>query len=445
MQKSNWKIAVLLIFITWISYEWIFFFNPLEYGGPVFLAFTFTVKLGLPILLILIIGMPSINLLNRNIHIGLYIIFFVLFILWATFPTLLFGDFLEILKLIPRFLLFVGTLTLFIKYPAAISAYGKLIFCVVLLALFQYFGNYLFRTYESAVTIGGALMSGPYYLFGNVTSKMYFPGIDGPVLRLVGFWNEPSNASGTAFSSFFITRYIYNIQHNKVWKFASYFSLLAGLLCFSNAGYLAFGVALIFGSFVAYNNHQFMIRFLKTTSIILFASLFVLLALFGRSYVGNHYSGNSYLRAVVGLRDIDTQMANPNGGRIELVATAISEVIENPLGMGIQSIGNKGISASASAPVYWFYFTGIVGFIFLLFREGVFFSAALKCIKKAPVSIFLVQAWIVILIQQLSYGSWMNPNYLIISAAVLSLTVKKRVVDGYQCSPKVDAPYIQAL
>lgn len=425
--KSSNTLALLLIFINWIAYEWVFFFYPLEYGGPILLLLTYLIKLVFPILLVFRVGIPSFDLLNKYPHIGLYIIFFVFFLAWAIIPTMFYGDFIEFLKLLPRLILFLGTLMLFIKNPDTISYYAKLILGVVLLTLVQYIGNYFFRNYES-------WSSGYKFIFGSINSGMYFPGIPIPVLRFHGFWNEPSNAAGTAFSSFFFARYLFSLQSNKIWRYASYCSLISGFLCFSNAGYLAFGSALLFGAFFTHSQKSFR-SFLKFTAIIGVTSILLLTAIFGRKYVADNYADNDYLRAFVGLREINPQIDfnTAYSGRIDLVDMTLSEISKNPLGKGIQVTGSEGIDSSASAPIFWLYLTGILGLILILSRESIVFSSAIKLAKKSHSLTYLVQAWIVILIQHTSYGSWMNPNYLIATAAVLSFSVNnsKRQVDKY--------------
>jgi hypothetical protein len=424
-QPNRGTLAVWLILLYWIVNEWIFFFYPEDYGGTSLDYLTNFIKLCVPILILVIAGIPSLEFFNRKVAIGLYTLFFLALIVWSTVPTVIYSNLIEVLKKIPRFLFFLAAIALFMKNPGAIRSCAKFIIVIVLFALAQYLSVYLFNATGSGFSVGGApSLAGPFGIFGNVTSMMFMPGIDLPVIRLAGFWNEPSNASASAFAAFFLSRYLFILDHRSVWRYASYCCLAAGFLCLSNAGYLALAVALLFGAFVVKKKFS-MRRFAGLVMITALSLLFVFTALFGRGYVARNYPDNNLLHALVGVHHGHTDYVDQDdeyGGRIYLANMTISAITDNPIGIGLQPVGSGGgIDSSASAPLFWLYLTGIPGLVFLLLRETVLLFSAIYLVKRLPSSIYLVQAWIVVLVQQLSYGSWMNPNYQILAAAVLSM------------------------
>ena len=424
-KSNNSRLVVGLIFLYGIVYEWLFFFYPIDFGGTEFFYLTNLIKLGLPIVLIGIVGIPSFELLNRKGALGLYAFFYLALIAWSCIPTIIFGTPVDVLKQIPRFLFFLAVTSLFMKNPGAIRSYAKMMGAVMLFTLAQYLGVYLFNAFDSGVSlVSGVTLAGPFGIFGNITARIFLPIFDLPLVRLTGFWNEPSNASACAFAAFFLLRYLFIIEHRTFWRYSSYCCLAAGLLCLSNAGYLALGVALLFDVFFAKKKLSLR-RFAGLVVRTSLSALLVFVALFGRQYVVLNYPGSYLLRAFVGIREVSlTSYYGPDqaySGRIGLYKMVISTITDNPLGVGLQGIGSKGIDTSGSAPLLWLHLTGILGLVLLLLREAVLFSSAMHFAKQSTSSIYLVQAWIVVLVQHLSYGSWVTPNYLILAAAVLSM------------------------
>jgi len=77
------------------------------------------------------------------------------------------------------------------------------------------------------------------------------------------------------------------------------------------------------------------------------------------------------------------------------------------------------------------YLTGFPGLFFLLIRDFNLFIALYKNIKINHNILFIGQALTVILVQQTSYGSLMDPNYFIVAVAVLISTfwIKKENIN----------------
>ena len=83
-------------------------------------------------------------------------------------------------------------------------------------------------------------------------------------------------------------------------------------------------------------------------------------------------------------------------------------------------MGSEGIAASASAPLYWLLLTGIPGLFLILSREAVLLVSSRALLRRHPRVLPLIQALIVVMVQHLSYGTWMNPNYFVLAAMVLA-------------------------
>ncbi len=409
----------LLIFVYWVTYENVLFFYASAVGGGLLLALTNGVKLLLPVCLLAYTGLPGRSLIRSNAS-GPYVLLFGAFLLWALVPTLIFGDPVSWLKLVPRYLFMLSCMNILAAYPAAFRVFSKGVVLYVLFALFQWAAVTLAGGgVEIRVIGGGVKMAGTAGLLGNVTSSMVMPGVGMPIYRLSGFWNEPSNAAGASFAAFFLARYLATTTDGRLWGWLSYGCAASGFLALSNSGYLAFAAALLVG--VALRLRSARLSGLPATVTIVATSvLLASVALMGRSYVAEGLADSPWARAVTGVRDLSTQTVDPFGGRLDLARNTIESVSSTLIGVGVQDIGGRGgIDASASAPLFWLLQTGIPGLILLLAREAALLAAAVALARRQPKTIPIIQALVVVMTQQLIYGSWMNPNYLILAAVVL--------------------------
>ena len=415
-------VATLVIFLYWLVYENIVFFYSMESGGTVLLVLTNSIKLFLPFGLLLYTGLPPIRLLARG-YTSLYIAFFVAFLFWGLIPTLISGDPLAWFKLLPRFVFFLSVLSFFFKRPVAFRLFAKCMVLYVLSALLQYILIYVTGAYDSTVGVDYARLAGPMGLLGNVTSMMRFAGSPFPFIRLTGFWNEPSNASGSAFAAFYLARYLVAIGERPRWRMASYGCLVAGILALSTAGYFAFFAALtwslLFGVGKVTAGRVF--RFALSLSI---AAALMGIVVFGRTYVYDNLPDNVWARAITGARDFDDKADDVTSGRLDLAKTTIETSVSGFIGVGIQEVGSEGIEGPATAPLFWLLLTGFPGLGLLLCREAVLLTAMRSIVVGRPAMLLLTQALIVVVAQHLSYGTWMNPNYFILAAMVLSCAQK---------------------
>ncbi len=409
------KFFSFLIFLYWLIYENVLFFYSMEYGGTVFFTLTNGIKLFFPFVLLLYTGLPSSRLIIRG-YVGLYVLFFATFLFWGLVPTMASGDPFEWLKLIPRFVFFIGIIAFFSRRPAAFSLFSKCMVVYVVSALLQYFLLYFTGAYNSPMSYEHQLMAGPFGLLGNVTSMMIFPGASFPFIRLCGFWNEPSNASGSAFAAFFLARYLVSMGEGRFWRNASYACLVAGMLALSNAGYFALGSALLLGFFFGATkfNARRVFRFVLLLPIVV-ALLWIVV--FGRSYVAENLTDNVVARAITGVRDIESASSDVSDGRLDLMQMTLEK--SGFIGVGIQGVGSEGMTGSGTAPLLWFLMTGIPGLLLLLGREAVLLVSMRSLLRRLPTILPLTQALVVVMAQHLVYGSWMNPNYLILATMVL--------------------------
>ena len=414
------KTAVVLIFIYWITYEHFIFFRP-DYFGFVFTALTYAVKLLLPVVLIWYTGI-NLSLLRKGVS-SLYVSIFTAFIVWIGFSTLVNGDMLRWLQLIPRLVFFVVALNLFYKKPQAFHFFAKLMIAYVLFALLQYILTYVFAGYSNPVIVlGGLKTPGIYGLYSNITSMMYFPSIQFPIIRLSGFWNEPSNAAGSAFSAGFLALYL-QTQYKERWGKVAALCFLSGFLALSNAGYFALALGILVWIFLDKESvNSFKVIIVKVL-ILVFTIFIVWLAFFGREYVQSNGIDGVFIRSLVGLRDVDVE--DVYSGRFVLLQNIIEFVANNPMGSGLLH-SNGDVKDSASAIVQWFLVGGVLGLVLIILREVTLYAAAIKLTRKERGSVFIVAALAVVMGQHLSYGSWMNPSYLTLAAAIIAFNARHK-------------------
>ncbi len=410
-------IATLLIFLYWLVYENVIFFYSMEYGGIALFVLTDGIKLILPFGLLLYTGLPRIRLLARGFS-SLYIAFFIAFLLWGLIPTVISGDPISWLKLLPRLAFFLSAVSFFSRRPAAFNLFAKCMVLYVLSALLQYILLYVTHAYGNPINVGFAFLAGPFGLLGNVTSMMYFPGYSIPFVRLAGFWNEPSNVSGSAFAAFYLGRYLVAMGERPLWRVASYGCLLSGVLALSNAGYLALGASIIWGMFLGVGKFTARRMFQLALVLPIAAALLGIVA-FGRIYVAENLPDNVWARALTGVRDTQAASEDVTAGRLSEAKATVKKSESGFIGVGIQEVGSGGIEGSGTAPLFWLLLTGIPGLLLLLCREAVLVAAMRSLVRRRPAMLLLTQALVVVVAQQMVYGSWMNPNYFILAAMVL--------------------------
>lgn len=415
------------IFVYFLVYELVFFFYPGAY--PLLDQFSKIIKLGFPIILVLVFGRRSYPLIIKDQNASHFLFFFILFLLWAGISSATNSQeaLREWLKVIPRFLFFIGTLSFFLSVERGTTIVLQLITLFALASVVQYALLITSGEYHTPeIASWGGAHAGPGGVLGNISSRIYIAGREHIFVRLAGFWNEPSNASAVLFSSFFFARWLGLSRYAHIWNAISWIVLAGGFMCFSNAGYLAFGSALIVGSVFSIDKK---LGHIATIPLVLFGLFLVGFAFWGRVIVSEIYSGNKILNAIVGIRN-STDIARSDiedtyNGRIPLLLSAFEVVSMRPAGIGLVPLGEHGgpdVPISASSLVMWYTMTGLPGLLLLLCRESWVWRICITHARNNIQTRFLCQGYIVIAVQQLSYGSWMNGLYFIAIAAVFVST-----------------------
>ncbi len=417
-----------LIFLHYLVYEVVYFFYPSVY--PTLGLLSNTWKLAMPVGLALVAGLPNLNLLRRERAVLSALLLFGLFWWWALVTS--FGtpaSLLEWAKLFPRLAFFFAVALLFCRNPRVCVATAKLMVAWALLSVAQYVVlNLVGPLAASSFYAWGGQRAGPGGVLGNVTSMMFIPGLGSPVVRLAGFWNEPSNACASLFACFFLARWIAAVTGDPRWRRAGLICLMGGFASLSNAGYVALAMAVLFGAVVRMRLETAVVRRL---AVVGFAVAMVVLAVLGRLYIAEHYGDNPYLRAITGLRlnpdeYLDGGLNMALGGRITLMVDAFEMLRQHPFGAGLLGVDADQSQISASAPVGWLLMTGPIGLLLILSRDAWVWRAFARDGSAEPAVRFAGQAFVVVAVQHVAYGSWMNPLYFILSAMVLATASWRR-------------------
>jgi hypothetical protein len=419
ISRSN--LSVLLTFIYWISYENTFFFESGNFG-PLALFITNFIKLGIPHILLIINGIP---IFSKKNHVFFYVLVFILFLAYALLPTLATGDIIEYLKLFPRFIFLVTALKIFREHKN-ILLFSNMVVGYVVFTFFQYIIGYtlIVMNIDIGMVINGNLMwYGPLGIFGNLTKVTSF--FEFPFIQLRGFWNEPSNASGAIFATFFLTKFINAETKTKLPKYIPIIILIAGFLTFSLIGYVSFLCAFTYGLYFDFKRSGSLYKILRYLPVLIILVLYV----FSRSIVSNGNVDNELLLAVTGAHKIvNKDEIDVSGGRYNVFIDDLNIVNQYPFGIGVQNVIGKAAglvegrviikNISASAPVFWFVLTGYIGLFLLLFREFFLFRLALFNSKNSKSLQYLFQAFLSVFIQNLSYGTFMTGYYIVLSCFV---------------------------
>jgi hypothetical protein len=435
-------VPISLIIINCILYEWTSVFD-LEALKPVVML----CKIVIPLFLLLIV-FPG------NIHsppLKRFIYFFAIFMAWGAVSTIISSFSMEGIsqwaKFFFRFLFCIAVCLYFINRPISHQTIIMKVLTIIAVAIVvQYLILELLslmgwreNNIEIAVPRGG-LYYGPFGILGNGNAQFsYFFVV--PKFRLTGFWLEPSNASAFLFMASFIAEALYIATQKKMWMVASGLCCFGGIFAFANGGYFALGFALLTGQvsdFIRGNKNSalrvvllraILYHFLMATSIFL-----ILFSIFGRYVAINYMPNNNTLKAITGVRGAllaPTPTPTPVSindtmiQRGELARRSVDRSFDKMvIGEGFRIPGRdskgRGVEVSGSAPMLWLYFTGIVGLIILLLRESQVIWCFASAFSPSTYQLRIFQAWIVLLFQNMAYGTWMTPLYFLLIALVFS-------------------------
>jgi hypothetical protein len=225
-----------------------------------------------------------------------------------------------------------------------------------------------------------------------------------------------------------------------MWIIAGGVCCIGGIFTFANAGYFALGFALLTGQIVYFirgNKNREPLVLLISASIFL-----ILFSLFGRYAVIKYMPNNSMLKAITGVRGalLTPNLITPSPSDASSPVVSIDDTMMQRgklanrafdrsfykmiVGDGLRIPGRdskgRGVVVSASAPVMWLFFTGIVGLIILLWRESQVIWCFVSAFPPSAYQLKIFQAWIVLFFQNMVYGTWMTPLYFLLIAFVLS-------------------------
>ena len=198
----------------------------------------------------------------------------------------------------------------------------------------------------------------------------------------------------------------------------AYMCLLGGFATLAGAGYLAIAIAALWGLAVVERRPG---RRLYTVVVGGLSIALVLFAVFSRLLATTYFDEVPLLRAAAGVRSsTELDIDKLYGGRLELLERNIQIWRDEPLGVGFRIPGQGFFDeASPSAPLLWMTYTGITGLMLLLASFGAVLCAAISGSRRSIVAGKIGQAWISLLVQHVSYGSWMSPIFLLVSVLVL--------------------------
>ena len=287
----------------------------------------------------------------------------------------------------------------------------------------------LVQSFDASVARGGTYY-GPYGILGLGSANVYFDALGFSVWRLCGFWLEPSTASGFLLASSFFSEIIFLQTKKKLWKISGILCFLGGgFLTISNTAYLAVGATLLLGEVFWLKMGKHVGRHLVKVCFFLFV---ITAAVLGRYIVAEYYGDNLDLRYLIGVRD---SIDNPYGGRLETMQLNIENVSQSPLtklwGVGFRTPGKDEGLTSASAPIQWYMYTGIIGVLLLILREFQLVRDILKTIFNSPYTLRVSQAWLAVFVLNLSYGTLMSPFYFVTVVLVFYYANKFRVRAQY--------------
>src|SRR3989442_1092233 len=361
---------------------------------------------------------------------GRAVLFFVLlslFLAWGLVPSFLSPKLDETLvqwvKFVPRLVVAALIASYVVVRPRTTATILKLLVIIGALAAIQFavlLPVYLLELGDGIEIPGvNGTFFGPFGILGDQASAV---GWYGPpslrVLRLTGFWPEPSNASGFLLMAFFLGKALYTFEGRWRWKAMAYMCLLGGFATLAGAGYLAIAIAALWGLAVVERRPG---RRLYTVVVGGLSIALLLFAVFSRLVATTYFDEVPLLRAAAGVRSsTELDIDKLYGGRLELLERNIQIWRDEPLGVGFRIPGQGFFDeASPSAPLLWMTYTGITGLMLLLASFGAVLCAAISGSRRSIVAGKIGQAWISLLVQHVSYGSWMSPIFLLVSVLVL--------------------------
>lgn len=446
-------LATTAILICILLYEWPGYLEFLQLGPLVNVL-----KLALPLVPLAVVS--SYRLQSGPARQFLWLL--LLMFLWAIIPNLLSGHQAETFGQWFRYayrLLFYYTCCLYLFHSRdQIYVIYKTCVIISVLAMFQYmlleYSYITGGTFIEADTHRGGRYWGPLGLFGQGLGNIWFPSIKLMIYRLYSFWLEPSNASAFLFMSYFMARALGIASGLTRWRWMAACCVIGGLCTFSNAGYFAFGTSLLIGQCIDFylrrrNRVILCLLILLSVSLVLFATLgrYVTIEITKKHQEKTAITNNAYQNSVNRLLEAanaisgseriirhlntetqDSQSDLPkegSAGRLQIIRDNL-ELLKSShyLGVGMRIPGRdqhgNGVYVSGTAPLYWLLFLGLPGLMLLLLAQLQVLRRTAADFPPSPFWARACQAFSVIFMQNLLYGTWMSPLYLLLAGILLT-------------------------
>jgi len=414
-------------------YEWRSIFEL-----PTLIGFANVLKIVMP--LFLIAGVTGQGDRLRHPAAKKYLYFFVLFMAWGLVSSFLSGE-------LPETILQWGK-----HLPLVFSCYAFFLFLIKddelskkIMKIFVWISLFTVAQYlllETAVftkvaasfhlpTYRGGIYYGPFGILGQGSGNIYLKTLGVSLFRLYGFWLEPSTAAAFLLCSGFFAEILYRQTQKALWRAAGVLCIIGGgLVTFSNTAYLAVGTAGLLGEAYWFKNGHSRLRHILRGFFFVFV---MIAAVFGRWVVAKYCPDNVDLRYLIGVRDavsdpyggrmqtLDYNFAELSGGKVPVSAIKRLQIL---YGVGFRIPGRdvygRGVQVSASAPVLWLIFTGVIGIILLSLREFQLVKYMVYTVFSSIYVMRAAQAWLVVFMVHLSYGTFMTPFYFISVALVFA-------------------------
>lgn len=439
-----------MIIVYVILYEWVGIFDV----GPI-RPVVHVLKIVLPLSMLLFVSRlkPPEYFPLKQFH-----LYFLLFMIWGMIPSAFSPFYQETMvqwaKFLPRLLFCYIVCIFLLQNPAFLSKIAKILVIIGVLTVIQYILMSIFYTsaeelaFKMPIPRGGRYY-GPFGILGNGNAVIKIN--DEPIFRLTGFWLEPSTASGFMIMASSLAQVLNILLKQLRWKLASLVCLAGGVLTFSNAAYVVIEGSLFIGVFVSFmiahrDVKSFNSAEAKRKRLFYLAGgisllLIMFFTLFSRSIVNSSdfLYQNSSLRYLAGVRTavpirpdtppllVDSSAPSDiYGGRLKQAKKDILELFKNPLGKGFRIPGRdyagRGVDVSSSAILMWLVYTGFIGLLLLVLRDSQVIIVSFKEALHSPLTMALFQAWAALWIQNVFYGTWMNPVFFV-SVAFLFTTI----------------------
>lgn len=253
------------------------------------------------------------------------------------------------------------------------------------------------------------------------------------LLRIQGFYIEPSKMAMFLIISIFFAWGLYRQTMNSMYRYALWICIGCFILTMSRAGFVAIIASLIVKKFYYKSNAEkkdftvpktTIIDLLKLISIATVIVIVAVIVLILMVELSKSYPELNFLYE--GITNVSSGRANLI--REETVDTALifEGLLNQPYGFGFANNLHGSVSSVldtnlANAFFFWLVTAGLLGAaiaVFIILFAMIYY--AIPCVKsKEPIKVAVGLSFFGLMIHSLSYGSWMTSEFLMIMAIML--------------------------